>query len=147
MVRHQSLGWTGRLESLRGGTAEVVVGGKRLRCALEDLVAVRENDKDKPRRPPKVRLDRGGPEEPDVPAELKLVGTRVEPALDELDRYLDRALLSSYAQVRVVHGFGSGRLRQAVRELLGSHPAVEQFRPGRKNEGGDGATVVTLNKS
>ena len=46
-----------------------------------------------------------------------------------------------------LHGFGSGRLRQAVRQHLGSHPAVTQFRPGRKNEGGDGATVVTLNKS
>jgi len=147
MVRHSSLGWTGRLDNLRGDTAGVVVHGKRLRCALEDLVAVRDNGDEKSRRPPKVELSRGSSAEADLPVELKLIGSRVEPALEELDRYLDRALLSSRRQVRVVHGFGTGRLRQAVRELLGSHPAVAGYRAGEKNEGGDGATVVTLNKS
>ncbi len=68
----------------------------------------------------------------------------MEPALDELDQFLDRALLASVAEVRVVHGHGSGRLRDAVREHLRGHPAVGSFRPGRRNEGGDGATVVTL---
>ncbi|MFN2167525.1 MAG: Smr/MutS family protein, partial [Anaerolineae bacterium] len=45
-------------------------------------------------------------------------GWRVEAALEELDNYLDRALLSPYPEVRVIHGFGSGRLRRAVREHL-----------------------------
>ena len=78
---------------------------------------------------------------------MNLIGQRVEPALEELDRYLDRALLSSHRQVRVIHGFGSGRLRQAIREYLRPHPAVAKFRSGSGKEGGDGATVVTLNKS
>lgn len=147
MVRHSSLGWTGRLDNLRGDTADVVVNGKRLRCALEDLVAVRDNGAEKSRRPPTVELSRGGSGEADLPGELKLIGSRVEPALDELDRYLDRALLSSRRHVRIVHGFGTGRLRQAIRELLGSHPAVAGYRAGDKSEGGDGATVVTLNKT
>ena len=77
-------------------------------------------------------------------AELKLIGMRVEPALDELDLYLDRALLAGLEQVRVVHGHGSGRLREAVREHLRHHPAVASHRAGRKSEGGNGATVVTL---
>ena len=72
---------------------------------------------------------------------------REDATLEELDRYLDRALLSSHREVRVVHGFGSGRLRQAVRQHLRPHPAVGGFRPGRENEGGNGATVVSLNKS
>ncbi len=84
----------------------------------------------------------GGAEPP--PGELKLIGQRVEPALDELDLYLDRALLAGLAEVRVVHGHGSGRLRDAVREHLRDHPAVASHRPGRRREGGDGATVVTL---
>ena len=82
-----------------------------------------------------------------MPAELMLVGTRVEPALEALDRYLDQALLSSRQQVRIVPGFGSGRLRRAVREHVSTHPGVAGFRPGEKNEGGDGATVVTLSKT
>lgn len=146
-VRHLSLGWNGRLEKVKQGTAAVVVHGKRIRCAVEDLATVRETTKQESRRPPKVVLSTSTAVDGDVPVELNLVGYRVEQALDELDRYLDRALLSSHRQVRVIHGFGSGRLRQAVREYLEPHPAADGFRSGRKKEGGDGATVVTLNKS
>ncbi len=145
-VRHRSLGWDGRLERVKGNTAEVVVQGKRLRCALADLLSVRDNVQEASRRRPKVVLSGSATEDVEVPVELNLVGQRVEPALEELDRYLDRALLSSHREVRVIHGFGSGRLRQGVREHLRTHLAVGAFRSGRKNEGGDGATVVTLNK-
>ena len=72
---------------------------------------------------------------------------RVEPALEALDRFLDTAVLSSPHEIRVVHGFGTGRLRKAVREFLRSHPVVASFRPGRSGEGGDGATVGTLKES
>jgi len=68
----------------------------------------------------------------------------VEPALAELDDYLDHALLASRPEVRVVHGHGTGALRDAVRAHLRGHPAVSSQRPGQRNEGGDGATVVTL---
>ena len=146
-VCHRSLGWIGRLERVKDGQAEVAVHGKRVRCALEDLASVGENAPAESRHPPKVVVKISGAEDADVPVELNLVGSRVEPALEELDRYLDRALLSSRQQVRVIHGFGTGRLRQAVREYLRPHPAVDEFRSGRQNEGGDGATVVTLNKS
>ena len=76
-------------------------------------------------------------------AELKLIGERVEPALDAVDEYLDRAVRSNLPQVRIVHGHGSGRLRQAIREHLRAHPLVATQRPGAPNEGGNGATVVT----
>ena len=46
--------------------------------------------------------------------------------------------------VRIIHGFGTGRLRQAIREHLRKHPAVKSWRPGAENEGGDGATVAVL---
>jgi DNA mismatch repair protein MutS2 len=47
-------------------------------------------------------------------------------------------------EVRVIHGLGTGRLRDAVREMLGRHPLVDTFRSGEPHEGRDGATVVTL---
>jgi DNA mismatch repair protein MutS2 len=84
-------------------------------------------------------LDDGG-----VPQELNLIGQRVESALEELDVYIDRALLASRKQVRVIHGHGTGRLRQAVRDHLRGHPGVTGQRPGAPDEGGNGATVVTL---
>ena len=79
-----------------------------------------------------------------MPPEINLIGMRVEPALEELEAYVDRALLASRKEVRVIHGHGSGRLRQAVRQCLRGHRGVAEIRSGAPNEGGDGATVVTI---
>jgi DNA mismatch repair protein MutS2 len=79
-----------------------------------------------------------------VPPEINLIGMRVEPALEQLDSYIDQALLASRKEVRVVHGHGSGRLRQAVRQHLRGHRGISEIRSGAPNEGGDGATVVTF---
>ena len=79
-----------------------------------------------------------------APPEINLIGQRVEPALAELDVYIDRALLSARREVRVIHGHGSGKLRQAVREHLRGHRGVAGLREGEPNEGGNGATVVSL---
>lgn len=145
-VRHRRLGWEGLLEKLGRGRAQVRVAGKLLRCAEQDLTAAPAGS-ERPRRSkpvvpmmrPEVRA-----ETPDTPRELKLIGQRVEPALGELDRFLDHALLASHATVRIIHGHGSGRLRAAVREHLTGHPAVAHQRPGRPTEGGDGATIADL---
>jgi DNA mismatch repair protein MutS2 len=63
-----------------------------------------------------------------------------------LNKYLDDASLSALTQVRIVHGSGTGTLRQIVRDLLSSHPLVKSFRPGEKDEGGNGVTIVRLGK-
>lgn len=141
-VRHAALGWRGVVEKLSAGRVEVLSNGKRLRLAAEDLVVVAA-----PRpvgKAPVVR--RGGADVDRAPTapELHLIGQRVEPALEEMDAFLDQAMLSGRGEVRIVHGHGSGRLRDAVRERLRKHPAVVASRPGAPNEGGNGATVVTL---
>jgi len=79
-----------------------------------------------------------------VPRELKLLGKRAEEAEWEVNNYLDAAVTAGLTQVRIVHGIGTGALRNAVRDLLGSHPLVSSFRPGEKGEGGNGATIVEL---
>ncbi|HEX7191716.1 MAG TPA: Smr/MutS family protein [Thermoanaerobaculia bacterium] len=53
-------------------------------------------------------------------------------------------MLEGKQAVRIIHGFGTGRLRQAIREHLRKHPAVKSWRPGEENEGGDGATIAVL---
>lgn len=77
-------------------------------------------------------------------SEIKLIGLRVDEALEKLEPFLNSASLSSLDFVRVIHGIGTGALRGAVREFLEEHPLVESFRPGDPHEGGDGATVATL---
>jgi DNA mismatch repair protein MutS2 len=75
---------------------------------------------------------------------LDLRGERVEPALEQLTAYLDQALLAGVDQVVIVHGAGTGAMRRAVREYLADHPRVRSQRRGRREEGGDGATVAEL---
>jgi DNA mismatch repair protein MutS2 len=79
-----------------------------------------------------------------VPASLDVRGARVEEALETLDRYLDRASLAGAARVTIIHGHGTGALRDAVRAALGVHPLVKSWRPGERGEGGDGASVASL---
>jgi DNA mismatch repair protein MutS2 len=79
-----------------------------------------------------------------VASSLDLRGARVEEALDALDRYLDDAGLAGLQQVTIIHGLGTGALRDAVRARAGGHPLVTATRPGERGEGGDGATIVTL---
>jgi DNA mismatch repair protein MutS2 len=131
----------------------VLVRGKRVRCRPEELVpagpepAASRKEREAAAREvrPAGAAARGDIDESvSVPPEINLIGMRVEPALEELEAYVDRALLASRKEVRVVHGHGSGRLRQAVRQHLRSHRGVAEIRSGAPNEGGDGATVVTF---
>lgn len=79
-----------------------------------------------------------------VPKELNIIGKTVEEALPLVDKFLDDAFLAGHEVVRIVHGKGSGRLRQAVHDLLKAHVHVESFEPAPPNEGGMGATIVKL---
>lgn len=139
-VRHLGLGWEGEVRKVDGKRVEVIVRGKRVRCRFEEL----EPLEDKALAPAASIGGSGTDTATEATPELHLLGRRVEEALEEIDVYLDRALLSSSPDVRIVHGHGTGRLKKAVRRHLDRHPAVASWRPGGDREGGDGATVVTL---
>lgn len=78
------------------------------------------------------------------PLEADLRGLEVGDALSEVDRALDRAVLSGLTQVRIIHGIGTGALRIAVQKHLKGHPQVESQRWGEGHEGGRGVTVAIL---
>jgi DNA mismatch repair protein MutS2 len=79
-----------------------------------------------------------------VASSLDLRGARVEEALHLLDQYLDDAVHAGASRATVIHGHGSGAMRDAVRAMLSGHALVREWRPGEQGEGGDGATVVSL---
>ena len=74
--------------------------------------------------------------------EVDLHALTVDEAMLKLDKYLHDAYMAGFSRVRVVHGKGTGVLRQAVRRELSGHPLVRSHRPGEKGEGGAGVTVV-----
>ena len=76
--------------------------------------------------------------------ELDLRGYRVEEALDEVENYLDKASLANLSPVYIIHGHGTGALKQAVRDFLKTSPYVAKFRVGEDSEGGDGVSVVEI---
>jgi DNA mismatch repair protein MutS2 len=76
--------------------------------------------------------------------EVRLRHLTVDEAIIKLDKYLSDALMAGLYQVKVIHGKGSGTVRQAVRRHLAHHPLVKTFRPGEYGEGGAGVTIVEL---
>lgn len=79
-----------------------------------------------------------------VPIELNIIGLREKEAKEKLEKYMDDVILANYHQVRIIHGFGSGILRQMVQKYLSNNKNVKSYRNGGETEGGLGATVVYL---
>ena len=79
-----------------------------------------------------------------VSPEVDLRGERVDAALSRLSQYLDSALLSNYQKVTIIHGHGTGAVRSAVHEALKKHSRVKKYETAPANQGGTGATIVTL---
>ena len=79
-----------------------------------------------------------------VRSEIDLRGKMVDEAVYELETYLDRAVMNSYNEVYVIHGKGTGALREGILNYLKKCPYVKEYRIGGHGEGGLGCTVVTL---
>jgi len=145
-AEHRKFKVTGEIVSIDGGKAVLNVNGRRMTVETRDLVTKGANA-------PAPRAGAGKPgvrgpstDVAQIAAELNLIGQRVDDALEESDKFLDRALLEGKQAVRIIHGFGTGTLRKAIREHLRRHPAVRSYRPGADNEGGDGATIAVLDE-
>jgi DNA mismatch repair protein MutS2 len=161
-ARTRTGGAEGRIAALdKGGKrATLEAGGMRITVAVDDLelaigseadaaraAAVRDGASPSRSYDPtmsasasRLQFDRART----VATSLDLRGATVDEALDVLDRYLDDASLAGLTQATIIHGMGTGALRDAVRDHVSGHPLAGSWRPGGRGEGGDGATVVTL---
>ncbi len=81
----------------------------------------------------------------DLSNTLDLRGYRCEEALDTVENYLDKASLANLTPVYIIHGHGTGALKQVVRDYLENSPYVAKYRPGEPAEGGDGVSVIDIN--
>lgn len=132
-----SLGGRGVVEQVRGSRVEVRVADKRVWVGADD-VAPAPGEAPPAAAPVSVQVDES------VADEIHLRGMDAETAREELEHYLDRAFAAGKAEVRVVHGRGSGVLRAMVRDVCLHHPAVASFGHPPRSRGGTGATEVRL---
>ncbi|MEO5510434.1 MAG: endonuclease MutS2 [Longimicrobiales bacterium] len=138
-VRVTASGAEGTVVEVRGSRAVVEVGGVRMQVPVRGLAA-----SDKPKA--KTATTRGGWSAPDFDAssEVDLRGMRADDAIGKLQPALDAAVQAALPSFRIIHGKGTGALRELVVELLRDDPRVASQRPGGVGEGGTGVTVAEL---
>jgi DNA mismatch repair protein MutS2 len=140
-VRIAATGADGVIVELRDGRATIDTGGLRLQTALSSLEPAPASGKAQ-----KQRAHGGSWSAPDVDAssEIDLRGMRAEEVKMDVERALDAAIGAGLPSLRIIHGKGTGALRQVVTELLKSDRRIRSFRPGGLGEGGTGVTVAEL---
>ena len=123
------------------GEAQVQSGFMQVRCKIKELFLARKKEEKKER----VEVIRNLQERPVVPREVNLIGLSASEALQELDDFLDSAVLNNFDEVRIVHGMGTGKLRAAVQNALRKDKRIKEFRLGKYGEGESGVTIAKLN--
>lgn len=141
-----SLNAEGIVRQVSDRQVEVEVRGKRLRTRPSDLrrpAAAKAEARGRHHGAPSgVRVDAALREGPT--RDLVLIGSTVDEAIDRAAKFLDDALLADERRLRIVHGHGTGRLRDALSRYFQDHPLVARVSLAPDNEGGRGATIVEL---
>jgi DNA mismatch repair protein MutS2 len=144
----QTLNAEGIITELGTDDAVVQVGALRVRAGFDELHKRTRSEKREMKRGHK-RVYEKSPD-PIVPRgkspglELDLRGERVDEALKRLETYLDAAYTAGLPFARIIHGKGTGALRQAVRERTEAHPLVSKVTDALPNEGGGGVTIIHM---
>lgn len=148
-VHIKKLGVEGTVTAIEGDQFEVQAGAVRLRLMAQDLS--RRTITDEPAPTQEKTVEKKGrttlPSVSGVPMELDLRGLRVEDALDKLDHYLEQAFTAGLPFGRIIHGKGTGALRETVRDTMRHSSYVSRWERGGDNEGGDGVSVVFFHDS
>jgi DNA mismatch repair protein MutS2 len=146
-ARLRGLATEGIVVALEEEMAWLEVKGKRMRVARADLEPLPSIPRGRGDGATGRRGEASAAPSPSVGGttrEINVIGKRLEEATEEVERALDATLMAGDARLRVIHGHGTGRLRNGLREHLRKHPAVASIRQADAREGGNGATIVEL---
>ena len=137
----------GTVERINGNRITVALGNMRMEFKKEDLLYVNPNEVKKMYNvQTKVKNNTSGVKksEKSVKMTLDLRGKRYEEAKDELLSYIDDLLLTGIKTANIIHGFGTGAIRNLVKDIVNKNPNIQSSRYGGEGEGGLGVTVITL---
>jgi len=144
-VRIEGLRSTGILTDVKEPLkrVEVLTDKVKVKAPLSQIVQVTdENEKKRTEISKDQPLLKGTVDEPS--SQLNVIGLTVEDALPKVDKFIDQALLHGLEKVQIIHGVGSGRLRDAIGRYLSGHRAVKSLSSGETMKGGRGVTFVEL---
>lgn len=146
-VRHASTGRTGIVRTIRGERAEVQFGAVRMTLSLSDLEVYRDDGQRPSRSSPRVDVTLAtdpGSTTASVGLSLDIRGMRFQAALEEVERYLDGAIMGGLTHCAIIHGTGTGALQQGVHDYLRHRSDVASFSYALPEDGGFGKTNVEL---
>lgn len=130
--------------AIEGDQIQVAVGPMKMRVSRDELVGVQSGKSQKAKEHRKEKSERLPSSDGEAQRRLDLRGVRADEVEPSVVALLDQAYYKGPPQITIVHGHGSGAVRKAVHEVLNASPYVKDFRYGDRHEGGDGATIVTL---
>ena len=140
-VQVASYGMVGTLLSKSDDTHwEVQLGILKMKVPTDELTKVEAPEDKEPKRHIVNVSNRG----PAISPTLDLRGKRYEEAMHDLDQYMDEALLANYPTVTIIHGKGTGAIRNGVQEYLKQHRQIKSYKYAPPEAGGDGATIVVF---
>ncbi|MCE5207922.1 MAG: endonuclease MutS2 [Chloroflexi bacterium] len=146
-VRLRTLGMNGVITSVDQDEVEVQAGALRVRAKLSDIQMVNKAGKTVEDEKQPARLTHEGSislVHPSPGMELDLRGLTTEDGLARLDNYLEDAYLANLHMVRIIHGKGTGRLRESIRRALERSKRVKSWEQGLDSEGGEGVTIARI---
>lgn len=130
------------IKQLKDGRWEAQVGLIKMTLKADEFTLVRAEKAEKPKQKQVHIVKRRAGKGPK--ARLDLRGKRYEEAMQELDEFIDQALLNNLSQVDIIHGIGTGVIREGVTKYLRRNKQVKEFGYAPQNAGGSGATIVTF---
>ncbi|MGH9630036.1 MAG: endonuclease MutS2, partial [Bryobacteraceae bacterium] len=125
------------------GLLEVDAGFMKMQVSVEDVQEVLPASGEQVNLPRNISFQPGLRWDASY-REINVIGQRAGEALEQVDRFLDHAVLASVDRIRIVHGHGMGILKRAISDFLAKSPHVEKFYPASQAEGGAGATIAEL---
>ncbi len=143
-VRVKSLGQKGEVIEINHEKEKAVIqaGILKVNVSLNKLKKAEMPDTTQEDMIKKYQLNKSSK----ITNKIDLRGNRYDEARHKLTKYIDNVLLAGYKEVEIIHGKGTGALREAVSEVLESHPHISSYRLGRQEEGGSGVTIAQFNQ-
>lgn len=131
--------------NMRRQEVQLLCGNMRVQAKLQDVAFLPQIKKpEKPKKKTVQVMKNTNTAQTMHSLEINILGCTVDEGVLEVDAFIDRSILAGYDSIKIIHGIGTGRLKEGIHQYLKRHKQVKEFRQGIYGEGEAGVTIVTL---